>query len=382
MDVGICGSEEMYYATMHHNLCGGMIVTGSHNPLDYNGIKVVREQATPVSIESGLQEISDYVEKHLGEEKPVITNWGKFSNGDIKPEYIKHLNKYFNDSLKPLKIVVNAGNGPAGRIIDMLEKTLPFEFIKINHEKNPTFPNGIPNPLLPENRKQTADAVKANNADMGIAWDGDFDRCFLFDEKGEYISTYYLLGMLSEFFLKKHNGAKVVYDPRLNWSTLESIKKLGGSAVISKAGHSFIKQKMNEEDAVFGGEVSGHFFFKSFGYCDSGMIPWIIVVSHMCETGQTLSEIIGERYQEFPSCDERNLTLSSSAKSIMDKVEDYYKEQAETISHLDGLSVEFSDWRFNLRPSNTEPLVRLNVESRNNVELMQQKLSEVLSLIQ
>jgi phosphomannomutase len=382
VDIGVCGSEEMYYATIHGDFSGGMMVTGSHNPLNYNGIKIVREKAAPISMDSGLKEISDYVEKHLGKEKQPVHKMGTFSDWTSKEHYITHLNNYFNDGLKPLKILVNAGNGPAGRIIDMLEAYVPFEFIKINHTPNPTFPNGVPNPMLPKNRKQTVDAVKENHADMGIAWDGDFDRCFLFDEKGNYISAYYLLGVLSEFFLKQADGGRVICDPRLNWATLESIEKLGGEAIISKAGHSFIKEKMKEKDAVFGGEVSGHFFFKSFGYCDSGMIPWIIVASHMCATGKKLSEIIGTRYEQFPSCDEMNLPLSTSADVIIEKVEKHYTPQAKNISHLDGLSVEFNDWRFNLRASNTEPLVRLNVESRNNVSLMEEKLQEVLQVIQ
>lgn len=381
MDIGICGSEEMYFATMHHNLSGGMMVTGSHNPLNYNGIKIVREKASPVSIETGLQEISDYVESHLGKVTEKATKRGNFYDESSKDAYIEHLKSYFNDSINPLKILVNAGNGPAGRIVDLLSEHLPFEFVRINHQQNPTFPNGIPNPLLPENRKQTSDAVKKHGADLGIAWDGDFDRCFLFDEEGNYISAYYLLGVLSEFFLRKNKGAAVIYDPRLNWSTLNSIETFGGKAVVSKAGHSFIKQKMKDVDAVFGGEVSGHFFFKSFGYCDSGMIPWIIVVSHMCETGKKLSEIIGERYQQFPASEETNLKLSTPAASVLAKVEEVYKGEAKDVSHLDGLTMEFDNWRFNLRSSNTEPLVRLNVESRNDIPLMQQKLDEVLGVI-
>jgi phosphomannomutase len=284
-------------------------------------------------------------------------------------------------AIKPLKIVVNAGNGAAGHVIDWLEAHLaPLEFIKIHHEPDGHFPNGIPNPLLPENRASTIAAILANKADLGIAWDGDFDRCFLFDETGRFIEGYYIVGLLAAAFIKLNPGAKIVHDPRLTWNTIDIIESLGGIAIQSKTGHAFIKERMRSEDAVYGGEMSAHHYFRDFAYCDSGMIPWLLTVALISDGGKPLSSLVNERMRLFPASGEINRTIADS-EAVLDKVQKYYQKDALHIDFTDGLSIEFTDWRFNLRTSNTEPLVRLNVESRADEALMQRKTAELLSLL-
>jgi phosphomannomutase len=283
--------------------------------------------------------------------------------------------------LRKLKVVVNPGNGGAGLIVDQIEPHLPFEFIKVNHQPDGTFPNGVPNPMLEENRAATADAVRRSGAAVGLAWDGDYDRCFFFDEQGQFIEGYYLVGLLAEAFLKTEPGARIVHDPRLTWNTLEIVRRLGGTPVLCKSGHAFIKQKMREVDGAYGGEMSAHHYFRKFSYCDSGMIPWLLVLQVMCESGQTLSSLVGERMRLFPASGEINRHLRTDAKSILARALKQYEKQALSVDFTDGLSIEFADWRFNLRGSNTEPLVRLNVESRGSESLMRDKTAEVLKLI-
>jgi len=300
---------------------------------------------------------------------------------DIMPDYVEHLLTYINfDVLKPLRIVVNPGNGCAGPVIDALEKLLPFEFIKLNHNPDGTFPQGIPNPILLENQEVTAAAVRKHRADLGIAWDGDFDRCFFFDEKGEFIEGYYIVGFLAQAFLKRQPGAKIIHDPRLTWNTIELVRDLDGEPVQSKTGHAFIKERMRLEDAVYGGEMSAHHYFKSFAYCDSGMIPWLLVAESMCLTDQPLSKLVGERIVRYPVSGEINRKVSNPAK-ILSKIEETYSLNSLAIDRTDGLSIEYEEWRFNVRMSNTEPLLRLNVESRGNTELMQEKTEELLDYI-
>jgi phosphomannomutase/phosphomannomutase/phosphoglucomutase len=295
--------------------------------------------------------------------------------------YTAHLLTYVDrEKLKPLKIVVNAGNGGAGLAIDRLEPHLPFEFIKVHHEPDGTFPHGVPNPLLPENRAATSEAVRAHDADFGIAWDGDFDRCFLFDEKGQFIEGYYIVGLLAEAFLGKHPGARIVHDPRLTWNTIDIVSSLGGVPVMSKTGHAFIKERMRLEDAVYGGEMSAHHYFRDFAYCDSGMIPWLLVAELICRSGRPLSDMLAERMAAFPASGEINRRLDNAAETLA-RIEAEYAPQAVAVDHTDGLSMEFADWRFNLRSSNTEPLVRLNVESRGDKGLMESKTAELLGML-
>jgi len=283
--------------------------------------------------------------------------------------------------LKKLKVVVNPGNGGAGLIIDALEPKLPFEFVKVNTKPDGSFPNGVPNPMLEENRAATADVVRRSRADVGLAWDGDYDRCFFFDETGQFIEGYYLVGLLAETFLKQEPGARIVHDPRLTWNTLDIVRRHGGTPVLCKSGHAFIKQKMREVDAVYGGEMSAHHYFRKFTYCDSGMIPWLLVLAVICERGAPLSALVGERMRLFPASGEINRRLATDAKSILARVRSHYEGEAQSIDLTDGLSMEFGTWRFNLRGSNTEPLVRLNVETRGSAELMREKTAEVLKVV-
>jgi len=374
-DIGLCGTEEVYFATFHEQMDGGIMVTASHNPMDYNGLKLVREQARPISADTGLTDI-----RLLAEQGDFVLAQqpGTVRKLDVRPAYIDHLTTYIDvDALAPFKVVVNAGNGCAGPVLDLLQQRLPIEMITINHEADGTFPNGIPNPLLPENRAATADAVRAHGAVAGIAWDGDFDRCFLFDETGAFIEGYYIVGLLAEAFLAKNPGSRIVHDPRLVWNTFDVVRQGGGTAVESKSGHSFIKEKMREVDAVYGGEMSAHHYFRDFSYCDSGMIPWLLVLELMSRSGKKLSQLVGERISLYPSSGEINRTLDN-AQQAMDALQLEYATEALAVDHVDGLSMAFNDWRFNLRSSNTEPVVRLNVEARGDIALMEEKTAALL----
>lgn len=374
-DIGLCGTEHVYFATSHFGMDGGIMVTASHNPRDHNGMKMVGPESRPISSDNGLNDIRDRVPEPF-EDAP---RQGKYETLEVMAPYVDHLLGYIDaGSLKPLKIVVNAGNGGAGLVIDALEQHLPFEFIKVHHEPDGHFPNGVPNPILPENRAATAEAVLEHKAAMGIAWDGDFDRCFFFDETGRFIEGYYIVGLLADQFLRKTGGGKVIHDPRLTWNTLDLVKAAGGEPVESKTGHAFIKQRMRDEDAVYGGEMSAHHYFRDFAYCDSGMIPWLLVAERLCQSGQPLSSLIDARIEAYPASGEINRTIDNPPK-VIQAIEEIYGAGAKAINHVDGLSVEFDDWRFNLRMSNTEPVVRLNVESRAGQALMEEKTAELLN---
>jgi phosphomannomutase len=389
-DIGLCGTEEVYYATFAYQdsgkpMDGGIMVTASHNPKDYNGMKLVREQSKPVSGDTGLNDIKQLAEAN-NFPAPAAQR-GRVNAVSIGADYTRHLLGYIDPpALKPLKIVVNAGNGAAGHVIDWLEAALQevmaqaLEFIKIHHEPDGHFPNGIPNPLLPENRDSTISAIKEHRADLGIAWDGDFDRCFLFDETGRFIEGYYIVGLLAEAFLKQNPGAKIVHDPRLTWNTIDIVNSLSGKAVQSKTGHAFIKERMRLEDAVYGGEMSAHHYFRDFSYCDSGMIPWLLVIELISKSGKKLSQLVDERMLRFPASGEINRTIAQPEAAI-DLVKRHYQNSAQHVDFTDGLSMEFADWRFNLRCSNTEPLVRLNVEARGDETLMRAKTEELLALL-
>ena len=377
-DIGLCGTEVVYFATFSESMDGGIMVTASHNPPDYNGMKFVREESRPISGDTGLKDIKRIAEANAFT-APVAR--GKKFDLDVKRNYVEHLLSYLDVAkLKKLKVVVNAGNGGAGAVIDALEQYLPFEFIKINHQPDGTFPNGVPNPMLEENRRSTIEAIQKHKADCGVAWDGDYDRCFLFDENGSFIEGYYIVGLLASVFLKRERGARIVHDPRLTWATLDMIESLGGEAVMSKSGHAFMKDVMRQADAIYGGEMSAHHYFREFGYCDSGQIPWLLVTQLMCESGKRLSELVGERIERFPASGEINRKVDD-AKATIERVQDHYQSAARSVDFTDGLSMEFDGWRFNLRASNTEPLIRLNVESRGDRQLMQTKTAELLVLI-
>jgi phosphomannomutase/phosphomannomutase/phosphoglucomutase len=382
-DIGLCGTEGVYFATFSERLDGGIMVTASHNPPDYNGMKFVREQSRPISADTGLADMQALIENAQLPGKAARA--GQVSPLDTSASYLQHLLRYVAiDRLKGLKVVVNAGNGGAGLIIDQLEPHLPFEFIKINHQPDGSFPNGVPNPMLQENRASTVEAIRRSKADVGLAWDGDYDRCFFFDEHGNFVEGYYLVGLLAEAFLRRHRGARIVHDPRLTWNTIDIVQQNGGEAVLCKSGHAFIKQRMREVDAVYGGEMSAHHYFRDFAYCDSGMIPWLLVLAVMCESGKTLSELVGELQELYPASGEINRQINEqmgATRSVLARVQQNYQARALSIDFTDGLSMEFERWRFNLRGSNTEPLVRLNVESRGNTTLMHDKTAEILRLL-
>jgi len=377
-NIGQCGTEEIYFATSHLGMDGGIVVTASHNPKDYNGMKFVREDSKPISSDTGLKEIKALAEKN---EFAMPEKKGQVELVDVKQAYIDHLLAYIDLSLlKPLKVVCNAGNGGAGSVIDLLEAHLPIEFIKIHHKADGNFPNGVPNPLLEKNRQSTIDTILEHNADLGIAWDGDFDRCFFFDEKGTFIEGYYIVGLLAEAFLKKQSGEKIIHDTRLSWNTLAVVEEFGGEAVLCKSGHAFIKEKMRQVDAVYGGEMSAHHYFRDFFYCDSGMIPWLLVTEILSLCGQKFSSLVEQRMQAFPASGEINREVED-AKASIEKVQQVYADAALATDFTDGLSMDMGEWRFNLRMSNTEPVIRLNVESRADQTLMESKTQEILQLL-
>jgi len=379
IDIGLCGTEEVYFQTDHLGAAGGVMVTASHNPMDYNGMKLVKENARPISSDTGLFAISDAVAADAGSAQPPVA--AQTARHD-KSAYIDHLLGYVDASkLKPLKLVVNAGNGGAGAIVDLLAPHLPLEFIRICHEPDGSFPNGIPNPLLPENRAATAEAVREHDADFGIAWDGDFDRCFFFDHTGRFIEGYYLVGLLAKAILARQPGGKVVHDPRLVWNTVEMVEAAGGVPVLCKSGHAFIKEKMRAEDAVYGGEMSAHHYFREFAYADSGMIPWLLIAQLISESGRSLADWVEDRMAAYPCSGEINFKVAD-AKAAVARVMGHFAALAPALDYTDGISADFGDWRFNLRSSNTEPLLRLNVEARGDAALMQARTDEISHLLQ
>ncbi len=378
LDIGLCGTEGVYFATFAWKLDGGIMVTASHNPPDYNGLKLVREQSKPIGADSGLKDIAAMIS--AGKFGPVAAAKGKVTALDSSSRYVDHLLSYVDlKSLRKLKVVVDAGNGGAGLAVDKLAPHLPFEFIKVRHEPNGKFPQGVPNPMLEENRGPTLEALRRSGADVGIAWDGDYDRCFFYDAQGTFIEGYYIVGLLAEAFLKRVPGAKIVYDPRLTWNTIETVKRLGGVPIMSKSGHAFIKQKMREVDGVYGGEMSAHHYFRDFSYCDSGMIPWLLVLEVVSQSGKSLTELVQERMKAFPASGEINRRLPD-AKVALTAAQEKFGAGA-VIDLTDGLSVDHPNWRFNIRASNTEPLVRLNVESRGDEGLMREKTAELLTFL-
>ena len=375
IDIGLVGTEVVNFTTSYAKFDGGIMVTASHNPPNYNGMKIVRKGSKPISENTGLKEIRTIAERNNFRKKE---NKGKVYNKNYIKQYIEKILSFIDiNSLKPLKIVVNAGNGAAGPTLDVLENYLPFDFIKINHNPDGSFPNDVPNPMIKKNRSITSDAVIKSNADIGIAWDGDYDRCFFFDEEGKFIDGYYLVGLLSNFFLTRNPNNNIIYDPRLIWNTLELVEKSRGKAIQCKSGHAFIKEKMREHDAIYGGEMSAHHYFRDFYFCDSGMIPWLIITQIMSSENRSLSSLVKDRMKLFPISGEINLSVDD-ASEITKLLEKKYTKYAKKIDKMDGISFEFEDWRFNLRSSNTEPLIRLNIETKNNASLLNEKTKSLL----
>ena len=384
LDLGLCGSEEMYWAVTELGACAGIEVTASHNPINYNGMKIVKSGSRP------LDDIKDFKKiKTLAEN----ATWdGGLFGGNIEDVSVESRTKYVDQclgfvdvaALKPLRIVVNCGNGAAGPTFDaiadaLINKFAPIEFIRVHHEPDHTFPNGIPNPLLPENHPATGDVVVSENADFGVAFDGDFDRCFLFDARGEFVSGEYVVGLLASIFLKKEDGGKIVHDPRVVWNTQDIVAENGGITIQSKTGHAFIKQTMRSHGAVYGGEMSAHHYFRDFAYCDSGMIPWLLIAELISKTGKNLRDLVADRFEKFPSSGEMNFKVADADKTITSVMTEY--QSIAELDTMDGISLSFSGWRFNLRKSNTEPLVRLNVESRGNAGALAEKIELLKSKI-
>lgn len=378
IDIGVGGTEEVYFQTDHLGAAGGVMVTASHNPMDYNGMKLVREGSRPISGDSGLFAIRDSAAGHRA---PIPAGTATPRAMTDKSAYVEHLLGYIRrDRLKPLKIVVNAGNGGAGLVVDQLAPRLPFDFIRIQHEPDGHFPHGIPNPLLPECRDATAHAVRAHGADFGVAWDGDFDRCFFFDADGRFIEGYYLVGLLAKALLARRPGGRIIHDPRLTWNTIEMVHAAGGIPVQSKTGHAFIKERMRAENAVYGGEMSAHHYFRDFAYCDSGMIPWLLIAELVSTSGLSLAELVEDRMRAFPCSGEINFKVADAAAATA-RVMAHFASHAPALDHTDGIGADFGQWRFNLRSSNTEPLLRLNVESRGDEALMRERTAEIAALI-
>ena len=385
LDIGLAGTEEMYFATSHFAADGGIEVTASHNPMDYNGMKMVRAGSAPLDAATGLAAIRELAEADdFGPDRPG----GGLRDvaGQARDAYVARLMEFVDiAALRPLRIVVNAGNGAAGPTFDAIAEALaaraaPLEFIRLHHDPDGSFPNGIPNPLLPENQPETGDAVRAAGADLGVAWDGDFDRCFFFDETGAFIDGEYIVGLLAAAFLAREPGARIVHDPRVVWNTQDIVARDGGTAIQSRTGHAFLKAALREHGAVYGGEMSAHHYFRDFVYCDSGMIPWLLVAELMGRSGQPLSALIAERRAAFPSSGEINFVVPDP-DAARARVEAEFGPGARGRDETDGLSLDMGDWRFNLRASNTEPLLRLNVEARGDRELLNRQVARLRALI-
>ncbi len=378
--IGLCGTEEIYHAVFSREdkgVDGGVIITASHNPAEYNGMKIVLKGARPLSGDTGLHRLGKYVVGPMDETPAIKT--GRCTKLSLRGQYIEHVLSYIDiGKVAALKIVANCGNGCAGPVLDELEKRLPCNFIKLNSEPDGAFPHGVPNPLLIENRQATSQAVIDNNADMGIAWDGDFDRCFFWDERGVFIEGYYLVGLLAKEMLSHARGERILHDPRLIWNTIKHVEENSGIAVMTKTGHAFIKERMRAENALYGGEMSAHHYFREFGFCDSGMIPWLLIASLLSRTGKPLSALVGDMIAAYPVSGEIN-SVVGNADAVIEKIESIYNDGEK--DYTDGLSVSYNDYRFNIRKSNTEPVLRLNVESRGDRRLMEQKTDELLDVI-
>lgn len=383
LDLGLCGTEEVYFGTAHTGADGGLMVTASHNPIDWNGLKIVREGARPIAWDTGLSEIHDLV---VASSFGSSSGRGTWAGADLRPAYAAHVASYLDpQGLRPLRILVNAGNGAAGPTFDAIaaqlaERAVPFEFVRLDHEPDPTFPHGIPNPLLPENRARSEAAVREAKADMGVVWDGDFDRCFLFDGDGGFIDGEYVVALLARAFLAKEPGAPIVHEPRVIWATQALVEEAGGRSILCRTGHAHLKAALREHDAPYGGEMSAHHYFRDFAYCDSGMIPWLLVAGLMARQHEPLSALVDDLRTRFPSSGEINFALPDPAGALA-RFEAAYGGQAKSVDRLDGLSIDMGDWRANVRMSNTEALLRLNIETRGDRGLLEAKVAEVSALL-
>lgn len=374
--LGLVGTEMVYFATAYYGYSGGVMITASHNPPQYNGLKMVRAESRPISGDTGLIDI----ERRTFEGTWERSGTGKVVEQDVYDDFVKHLLSVVPATdVGALSVLLDPGNGAAGVALEKLLPCFDLKVTKRQFEPDGNFPNGVPNPILEESRAGTVEALKASKHDFGVAWDGDYDRCFFFDEHGNFIEGYYIVGLLAQALLTAEPGHAIVYDPRLTWNTLDIVERLGGKAVICKSGHAFIKEKMRGVDAIYGGEMSAHHYFKRHWYCDSGMIPFLLVCRLVTATGRSLGDLVGEMVKNYPCSGEVNSTVTD-VKSVLATVEKQYEAGGE-VDHLDGLSIEYPTWRFNLRGSNTEPVIRLNVESRGDYKLMEEKTQELLAII-
>ena len=378
-DLGLCGTEQVYFATGRLGCGAGVMVTASHNPADYNGLKIVREDARPISGDTGLADIA-----RLAGSPPPRGARGRRRAVKVRGPWRRRVLSFVDGlPVNPLKVVINSGNGAAGPSVEALAGHTPLKITHIRAEPDGRFPHGVPNPLLDSTRKATSEAVIEHGADFGVAFDGDFDRCCFFDERGEFVHPYYTVGMFAAILLASRpaNDRRVIHDPTLVWDTEEQVRSAGGRPYRNRAGHSFIKQRMREEDAVYGGESSAHHYFREFLYCDSGMIPWILMAGILSAQGGGLADHTAERRRRYPTSGEINLPIGEDCAPLMQRLAGTYSAQGALVDHIDGLSVEFPDWRFNLRPSNTEPLLRLNLEARADPELLASKTAELQSAV-
>jgi phosphomannomutase len=383
LDLGMAGTEEMYFATAHLGAGGGICVTASHNPREYNGMKLVGRAAVPLPdadfarIRSLTEGAGDFAAAPGG---------AREDHSSVRSDYVAHVAGLVGQGIGPLRLVVNAGNGAAGPTLDALAEGLALggaqlDLVRMHHSPDGSFPNGIPNPLLPENRPATAEAVKAAGADFGVAFDGDFDRCFLFDGDGGFVDGEHVVALLASAHLGQEAGAAIVHDPRVIWAVQDAVKRGAGRSVLAPTGHIFLKAAMRREGAVYGGEMSAHHYFRGFMSCDSGMIPWLMVARLVSQSGQSLTDLVGAMRRDFPSSGEINFRVAD-LPSVVARVRAEFQPAARSVDLTDGLSLDFGAWRMNLRASNTEPLLRLNVEARGDAGLVAEAVTRITATIE
>jgi phosphomannomutase len=379
VDYGLMGTDMMYFAVARDGHDGGAQITASHNPKEYNGIKMVRREAFPLSGDAGIGDIRDMI---AGNRLPALAaSQGALTQREVLDEYVEHVMSFIDPSIvKPFSVVLDAGNGIAGMVAPKLFERLPCKVDALCFEVDGTFPNHEANPLIEENRRDIVERVVATKADIGIAWDGDADRVFFIDGTGEFIAGDFVTALLAEAFLLKHPGAKVVYDVRASYAVKDMVAKYGGTALMNRVGHAFFKRRMREEGAIFGGEVTGHYYFRDNFYADNGFIPALLMLELMSKKGQSLGELLAPLRARYFISGEINTKLKSM-EAVPAKLEEIGARYADGQQYkLDGISVEYPDWHFNVRPSNTEPLLRLNLEA-NSPDLMARKRDEVIALI-
>ena len=376
LELGMVGTEMLYFAVGDLGLDGGIEVTASHNPKEYTGMKIVRRGALPVGGESGLLEIRD---RALAAEQRPAARSGSIERYDVWPTFVERVLSFVDvDAIRPLRVVIDGANGMAGAMLPPVLERLPVDAVRCYFEPDGTFPNHEPNPLLPENREFIVRKTLEEGADLGVAFDGDADRCFFVDDTGEFVPGDFVTALLAESILEKEPGAKVIYDLRASWAVPETVERAGGTPLVNRVGHAFIKHRMRKEDAAFAGEVSGHYYFRDFSQADSGVVPFLLMLEFVSKKGRKLSEILRPYRERYFITGELNTPVADVPLKLQELKERFGSEGE--VSHLDGVSIDAADWHMNVRPSNTEPLLRLNLEARSR-ELMELKRDEVLDVI-